>query len=184
MSRGPCFGSLEAPSLSLGQWEFESPRRGSRASTGSNPVATVLILPDVTAAWPTVNRPVLVRVRREERPLEQVTVGPSCNGQHLSLSERRSGFDSRPPRHHVLVVQRTERDPAKVEAAGSNPAEGNVSDTEHGSEVGRVNPRGGEFAWKAKRRASAGVRVVRPPLPPSGEDTGEGKRVRVTRLAR
>ena len=29
---------------------------------------------------------------------------------------------------------------------------------------GRVNLRGGEFAWKANRRVSAGVRVVRPPF--------------------
>ena len=64
---------------------------------------------------------------------------------------------------NALVVQRTERDSAKVEAAGSNPAE-SVFYKEWLNEIGRVNLRGGEFAWKAKRRGSAGVRIVRPPF--------------------
>jgi hypothetical protein len=52
---------------------------------------------------------------------------PSFSGQDTGLSLRRAGFDS--PWHRLLhlapsadIAQPAERDPAMVEAAGSNPA--------------------------------------------------------------
>jgi hypothetical protein len=80
---------------------------------------------------------------------------------------------SKTGRWHFVIGVRVTRLPSLMALMGPNRI------------FGRVNLRGGEFAWKANRRASVGVRVVRPPL-----EVGfclsilEGKRVRVTRLAR
>ena len=165
-----------------------------RAVTGSNPVTTTKFLHNVTAAWLTVNQPVLVRVQMKE--LFSVDVlGLWCSGQHLCLSHRRGGFDPRQPRScSRSSADRTrscdgrghrcnsyrERffgigSCGKVNAPGraaclENRAAASVAGVRvtrlplTRTDLRRVNLRGGEFAWKAKRRASAGVRVVRPPF--------------------
>lgn len=107
-----------------------------------------MILSDVTAAWSTVTRSVLVQIQREEPIFWQANGNFATAisqlwgcGVTVSISLcRREGTGSTPVSpamrfkvwqfrnlifscKDALVVQRTERDPAKVEAAGSNPAE-------------------------------------------------------------